>query len=81
MDTGALADSTWERVLTAVIEGSHLATGDGICEMLDEATAPAGIAVDVLLAPAATDAHPDPAPPGAGRDGGVLLRRTCLPAR
>ena len=50
MDTGALAYSTWERVLTAVIEGSHLATGDGICEMLDEAAAPAGIAADVLLA-------------------------------
>jgi hypothetical protein len=49
VDTGALADSTWERVLTAVIEGSHLATGDGICGMLDEATAPAGITADVLL--------------------------------
>ena len=50
MDTGALSDSTWERVLAAVIEGAHLATGDGICEMLDEATAPAGITADVLLA-------------------------------
>jgi serine phosphatase RsbU (regulator of sigma subunit) len=51
VNASAGADASgWDRVLTSVLEASHLVTGDGLSAMLDEAVQPLGLSAEVLVA-------------------------------
>ncbi|MEJ2871027.1 PP2C family protein-serine/threonine phosphatase [Actinomycetospora sp. OC33-EN08] len=47
--------ATWAGVLSSVIDRAHLATGDEISEIVDDAVAPLGLSAEVLLVNLAQD--------------------------
>src|SRR4051794_9991451 len=48
--SGSVSGPAWDGVLAAILEASHLVTGDGLSRMLDDAVRPVGLTAEVLLA-------------------------------
>jgi serine phosphatase RsbU (regulator of sigma subunit) len=43
------ADDTWERVLAHVVDAAHLATGDALSQLVDDAVRPIGLTAELLM--------------------------------
>jgi serine phosphatase RsbU (regulator of sigma subunit) len=43
------ADGSWERVLAHVVDAAHLATGDALSELVDDAVRPVGLTAELLM--------------------------------